>query len=764
MTQKPNATAAAKRVFGRALEIDSPAERAAYLDQACGADNALRTEVEQLLEAHDQAGSFLNHPPAAEMPTLISAPMTEGPGTVIGGRYKLLQQIGEGGMGVVYMAEQTEPIRRKVALKVIKPGMDTTQVVARFEAERQALALMEHQNIARVLDAGTVGPVCRTGSDARVGGDQAGGIDQQVAAREEQFARQDRPARQAGPTGRPFFVMELVKGAPITQYCDRNRLTLRARLELFTCVCHAIQHAHQKGIIHRDIKPSNVLVCLYDGRPVPKVIDFGVAKAIQQPLVQKTLFTQFGQIVGTLEYMSPEQAELNQLDVDTRSDVYSLGVLLYELLTGTTPITHDELAQTGFPGALMMIREREPETPSLRLDHAADTLPEISAQRRVEPRKLPGLVRGELDWIVMKALEKDRTRRYATAADLARDVERHLADDPVEACPPSAGYKLRKWSRKHRASLAVAASFLFLLLAGAAVSAAQAVRATRAEGQATAERDHAVAAKQQARRQRDEAQQARDREAAARREAEAAREQAQDSLCRSLYEQARAVRLAGAPGRRWKILDLLKRAEMIRTRPRSVNARAATGTQRNGQLPAQAQLRTEAVAAILLRDGRVARQWSGQFQCISPDGEFAARTWADREKGQTITSLIELATGNLVDQWSGAPGTIASRVVALGPGGKKVLVHSISRGPRSKSTDIVMRPHRSAACVRPHRPIPKGSARSSVLGPARGVGSHWASPGEQRCGIDETVGVCPRHPGPFTKRGHPAGSEQPNRL
>ena len=375
---------------------------------------------------------------------------SEGAGTKIG-PYKLLQQIGEGGFGIVFMAEQHQPVHRRVALKIIKPGMDSAQVIARFEAERQALAMMDHQNIAKVYDAGT--------TDA----------------------------------ARPYFVMELVHGVPITRYCDDNHLTVRERLELFMPVCKAIQHAHQKGIIHRDLKPSNVLVCLYDGQPVPKVIDFGVAKATEQRLTERTMFTQYGQIIGTLEYMSPEQAEMSQLGVDTRSDIYSLGVMLYELLTGSTPLQRQRLREAGLTEMLKIIKEEEPPKPSTRLSSAQESA-KIAAARRTEPAKLAKLVRGELDWIVMKCLEKDRARRY----DLARDIERYLHDEAVEACPPRAGYRLRKLAGKHRAAFTIAAGFLVLLVSAGALCAWQAVRATQAEGRALAERDRAEQEKDRA--------------------------------------------------------------------------------------------------------------------------------------------------------------------------------------------------------------------------------------------------------------------------
>ena len=401
-------------LFIEALQKTDPVDRIAYLDAACAGDEVLRGRVLQLLAQHEKNESFLLDAPAPPLHVPLGAtidqPTTESPGTVIG-PYKLIEQIGEGGMGTVWMAQQTEPVKRLVAVKLIKAGMDSKQVIARFEAERQALALMDHPNIARVLDGGTT------------------------------------------EAGRPYFVMDLVKGQPITKYCDEHHLTPRQRLELFVPVCQAVQHAHQKGIIHRDLKPSNVLVALYDGKPVPKVIDFGVAKAAGQSLTEKTLVTGFGAIVGTLEYMSPEQAEVNQLDIDTRSDIYSLGVLLYELLAGSPPFTRKELEKAGMLEMLRVIREQEPSKPSTKLS-SSDALPTLSAKRGTEPAKLTKLVRGELDWIVMKALEKDRNRRYETANSFAMDVQRYLADEAVQACPPSAGYRLRKFSRRNKTALA----------------------------------------------------------------------------------------------------------------------------------------------------------------------------------------------------------------------------------------------------------------------------------------------------------------------
>jgi serine/threonine protein kinase len=573
----------AKAVFVQALEIASPTERSAFLDAACAVEPALRRKVEALLKAYEDAGSFLPEldprtgagsadeemwkridpfvqrfetawqsgtPPAIDdfLPTdgadrlailkeLVKVDMArrsmagvparaedyldrypeladclhstqdkDAPrpvtprqamdrpdlagdqvGTLVAGRYKLLEQIGEGGMGAVWVAEQTQPVRRKVALKLIKAGMDSKSVLARFEAERQALALMDHPNIAKVLDGGTT------------------------------------------ENGRPFFVMEHVKGIPFTKYCDEARLSVQERLALFMPVCHAVQHAHQKGIIHRDLKPSNILVCLYDGVPIPKVIDFGLAKAMYQPLTEHTLHTAQGLMMGTPLYMSPEQAEVNNLDVDTRSDIYSLGVILYELLTGTTPLERKRFKEAAWQEMLRLIKEEEPPRPSTRLS-GSGTLPTVAAQRKLEPAKLTKLVRGDLDWIVMKTLEKERGRRYETANGLARDIQNYLADEPVEATPPSRAYRLRKFARKHKKALMTTVVFLVLLFAGAVVSALLAVWATSAEHEANQQRIASDEAKEVAVTARDEADKQRIVSDEAKKQAVAAKNEADANL------------------------------------------------------------------------------------------------------------------------------------------------------------------------------------------------------------------------------------------
>jgi non-specific serine/threonine protein kinase/serine/threonine-protein kinase len=446
-----------KSIFLEAIELTSAEERSCYLHRACGGDPSLLAQIEALLRAHEGTVALLDVPQPAER-AIESRPIREGTGTRIG-PYTLLEQIGEGGMGVVYLAEQTLPMRRKVALKIIKPGMDTKQVVARFEAERQALAMMDHPNIASVHDGG------------------------------------------ATESGRPYFVMELVCGIPITDYCDRERLSITDRLDLFVLVCRAVQHAHQKGIIHRDLKPSNILVTVIDGAAVPKIIDFGVAKATGHSLTERTLHTGFAQLVGTPLYMSPEQVELSGVDVDTRSDIYSLGVLLYELLTGTTPFDEETFRKAAFDEMRRIIREEEPPTPSTRLsglsrshapreDSVTETVTTIvksvATQRRTQPAKLTKLIRGELDWIVMKALEKDRKRRYETPNDFADDVMRYLTDQPVEACPPSVSYRFARYARRNRVALTAAVMVATALISGTGASLWQAAQARRAQRKAEA--------------------------------------------------------------------------------------------------------------------------------------------------------------------------------------------------------------------------------------------------------------------------------------
>jgi eukaryotic-like serine/threonine-protein kinase len=438
----------ARRVFMEVADLAGE-ERQAALVRECGEDAALRAEVEALLAADAGAGGFMESPTAgpAGMETTMG-PMREGPGTRIG-PYKVLQLIGEGGFGSVFMAQQEKPVQRRVALKVIKVGMDTRQVVARFEQERQALALMDHPNIARVLDAG------------------------------------------ATETGRPYFVMELVKGDPIVEYCDKQRLRIEDRLRLFEQVCSAVQHAHSKGIIHRDIKPSNILVSTQDGRPFGKVIDFGIAKATSAHLTEKTLFTEHRQLIGTPEYMSPEQAE-GSLDIDTRSDVYSLGVLLYELLTGATPFESESLRSAAYAEIQRIIREVEPPMPSTRLSRSGETIAGIAASRQTEPRRLGAVVRGELDWIVMKSLEKDRQRRYETANGLAMDVRRYLDGQPVLAAPPGAAYRVRKFVKRHRAGVMAAGMVSAALVLGMVGTSWGMVQASRERRVAEAHARRAV--------------------------------------------------------------------------------------------------------------------------------------------------------------------------------------------------------------------------------------------------------------------------------
>jgi tetratricopeptide (TPR) repeat protein len=426
-------------IFAGASELPPGDERRKFLDEACGGDTALRAEVEQLLNAESAGATYLETAAALasqEAATVIAAAQEKAGDSI--GPYKLLEPLGEGGFGTVWVAEQQRPLRRRVALKILKPGMDSRQVLARFEAERQALAIMDHPNIATVHDGG-------------------------VSA-----------------AGRPYFVMELVRGVPITAFCDQQHLTPRERLDLFLQLCSAVQHAHQKGIIHRDLKPSNILVSMHDTKPVVKVIDFGIAKALGQELTDRTMLTGFAQFLGTPLYMSPEQAGRSSLDVDTRTDIYALGVLLYELLTGTTPFDSERFKRAAEDEIRRIIREEEPPRPSTRLSESKDSLPSISALRHTEPAKLTRLVRGDLDWIVMKALEKDRARRYETAGGFAEDIQRYLENQAVLARPPSLGYRLRKFARRNRAVLAVAALVLvFLVVLGSGIGWTMHTRSAR---------------------------------------------------------------------------------------------------------------------------------------------------------------------------------------------------------------------------------------------------------------------------------------------
>jgi WD40 repeat protein/serine/threonine protein kinase len=603
-------------VFAEAQSKPDAQERAAYLDRACAGDPGLRRNVESLLAAYEE-GQFLESPAPGLAAPAAEQPLREGPGTVLG-PYRLMEQIGEGGMGLVFVAEQQQPVRRKVALKLIKPGMDTREVIARFEAERQALALMDHPHIARVLDAG------------------------------------------ATASGRPFFVMELVRGVPITEFCDANRLTPRQRLELFVPVCQAVQHAHTKGIIHRDIKPSNVLVTLHDDPPHPtlsptlggegrvrgvvKVIDFGIAKAVGQQLTDKTVYTRFTQLVGTPLYMSPEQAGLSGLDIDTRTDIYALGVLLYELLTGRTPFDQERLRQAGYDEMRRIIREEEPAKPSTRVSTLGPAAATVSAQRQSDPRRLSRLLCGELDWVVMKALEKDRTRRYETASAFAADVQRYLKDEPVEACPPSACYRFRKFARRHQRGLLTASAVVGAVLLAGVVSTLLIWRANQDLHQAL-ERERQNAYYQ--------------RIALADREWSANNLARMQQLLAECPEDLRGWEWHYLTRLRYKTLLPLRHESAVRCAVFSPDGRRIASCSRDGSVKIWDALTGQELCSFRAHDKE------SQSVAFSPDGHLLASAGMDR-----TVKLWDANTGQLLRKLQ-AHGTGVSKV-AFSPDGKRL--------------------------------------------------------------------------------------------
>ncbi|MBI2927346.1 MAG: protein kinase [Verrucomicrobia bacterium] len=609
-------------VFEAALALETEAQRADYLNRVCP-EPELRREVESLLAAHEHPDSVFEEE-TVRAETLPS----EGVGAVIG-RYKLLEKLGEGGFGSVWLAEQKEPVRRKVALKVIKLGMDTRQVVARFEAERQALALMDHPNIAKVLDAGTTGT---TGSEA---------IESQISNLKSQI-----------PQGRPYFVMELVRGIPITRFCDENKLTPRERLDLFIKVCHAVQHAHQKGIIHRDLKPSNVLVTLHDGVPVPKVIDFGIAKATQQELTDKTIHTLFQQFIGTPAYVSPEQAEMSGLDIDTRSAIYSLGVLLYELLTGATPFDGRELLASGLDEMRRTIREKEPVRPSTKLSQtlvaanvsslkSPDGRPGTEEESRADSRRLLriketiALLRGDLDWIVMKCLEKDRARRYETANGLAMDIKRHLNNETVVARPPSAGYRFQKLFRRNKLAFAAAGAVTAALVVGLSVAVIGLARERTAK-------QRALEAQAEQRRLKEEAVAARDNEAAQRERADLRGREARLNLYAADMMTAQQHLAHGNLGAARRLLD--GHGPQAGEDHRGWEWRYFR-EQAEGARPVRLEGHTDTVKKIRFSpDGRILASGGGDFRLWDLDKQNQPRPW---NRPETVLDFAFTRDGRL---------------------------------------------------------------------------------------------------------------------
>jgi eukaryotic-like serine/threonine-protein kinase len=683
----------AKLIFLSAVEIASPEARQAFVESECGENGSLRDEVDELLLHQQSLGHFLESP-VPELGVSASNGASEAVGTCIG-PYTLLEQIGEGGFGVVFLANQERPVKRRVALKIIKPGMDTRQVIARFEAERQALALMDHPNIAKVLDAGTTGgisdePASQVRGEDRERG-RGGEADLQASVRISPSP--PLPLSPSTSSGRPYFVMELVQGIPITEYCDQCNLTTRERLELFITVCHAVQHAHQQGVIHRDIKPTNVLVAMQDGRPTPKIIDFGVAKAIGHRLTDQTLTIGFAQMVGTPLYMSPEQAELSPLGVDTRSDIYSLGVLLYELLTGTTTFDKERMHAAPYDELRRIIREDEPLPPSARFSTlAADLATTVAEHRRTDQRRLFQSIRGELDWIVMKCLDKDRNRRYESANSLARDIGRHLADEPVQACPPSPGYRLRKFARRNRTPVFAGSMMLLTLVAGIIGTTWGMVRATRAQTAAVNEAQQKDAALKAARQ---------------------SAQHTQDQLFLALLNQARAGRFSGQPGQRLDSLAALAKAATIRPDER---------------------LRDEAIAALALPDlrrvpvwrpaqpGTTAMTYSGLcrlYASVDAQGVMSIRRIADDHEVQRFAAgtlmvtnrvdfspdeqfVIALTPKNTVRVWRVADGRAVlsdepcdARAYAFAPDGRRLAIgqqHSVVYFDLSTGDEILRWP------------------------------------------------------------------------